>query len=363
MEQTITEKKNRHWSFWIKLPVFIVITLAILWYALYVLTPKHDYGICSMVNLYRQPRNSIDVLALGTSQTYGGVNTNILWQEYGIASYDLGTAEQTYWVAYYHLVEALKTQSPKLLLLDTKASTYPSDTNSRGRAILGTYGIMTPSVRIAALKQCVLPEDVLSFVLGFPQIHSNYERIDASWFTFPPDNAGRGGDWKGFIEQDETEKHERPSFVWTSTKMAANEHEIEYFRKILELCAEKDIPVMLVSYPYPDYAADHMYVNSLFHVAEEYGVTGINYNNPDLRFGLRYSSDFADWQHLNLKGSSNFTRRLAEDIKSLYDIPDRRGDSYYSSYDRCAEAWFELYPQYELGYVPPEEDESTQSGN
>ncbi|MBR3400721.1 MAG: hypothetical protein IKG67_00625, partial [Parasporobacterium sp.] len=72
----------------------------------------------------------------------------------------------------------------------------------------------------------------------------------------------------------------------------------------------------------------------------------INYNHPDLRFGLRYSSDFADWQHLNLKGSANFSRKLASDILSLYDIPDRRGDDDYASYEECAARWFEQYPEY-----------------
>ena len=42
----------------------------ILSYALYVLTPKYDFGICSMMNLYAQPPNSIDVLAVGSSLLY-----------------------------------------------------------------------------------------------------------------------------------------------------------------------------------------------------------------------------------------------------------------------------------------------------
>jgi len=341
-------------NFWIRLVIFAAVAVVLLMYAAYVLTPKYDYGICSMMNLYQQPAHTIDVLALGTSQTYGGVNTNILWDEYGIAAYNLATAEQAYWVGYYYLAEALKTQSPKLVLLDTKASSYPDDTNHHGRVILGTYGIRSPKVRWLAIRECTGGKDVISYMLAFPEIHSNYSKVDADAFVFPPSNAGRGKSWKGYIEQEDTEKHERPSFVWTSTKMANNEHEIEFFRKILELCESKQIPVMLVSYPYPDYANDHMFVNGLYKVAEEYGVTGINYNHPDLRFGLRYSSDFADWQHLNVKGSANFSRRLAQDIKELYNIPDRRGDERYASYDTCASLWFEKYPEYSISYVESE---------
>lgn len=87
--------------------------MALLAYAAYVLTPKYDYGICSMLNLYRQPENSVDVLAVGTSLFYAGINTNVLWDEYGIAAYNLCSAEQPFWVSYYTIREALKTQRPR----------------------------------------------------------------------------------------------------------------------------------------------------------------------------------------------------------------------------------------------------------
>ena len=114
---------------------------------------------------------------------------------------------------------------------------------------------------------------------------------------------------------------------------------------ILELARARGVPLLLVGFPNPDYANDHMYYNSLWSVAEEYGVRGINYNHPDLRFSLRYSSDFADWQHLNVKGSVTFSRKLGEDLRA-YNLPDRRGDPAYSSYAACAEDWYALYPQY-----------------
>ena len=48
---------------------FLLILGCALGYGAYVLTPKYDYGICPMLNLYAQPRNSVDVLVVGTSVT------------------------------------------------------------------------------------------------------------------------------------------------------------------------------------------------------------------------------------------------------------------------------------------------------
>lgn len=332
--------------FWLRAAGFGILAILMLAYATYVLTPKHDYGICSMVNFYEQPENSIDVLAVGTSLAYAGINTNVLWSEYGIASYNLCSAEQPYWVSYYVIKEALKTQQPKVLLLDAKPSIYTRDYSKRGRTILSTYGIRGLENRIGAMLACVeTPSDAVGYILGLPQVHSNYDTVTVTDFL-ALDNGGRGSDWKGYIEVDEVEHHQKPSLVWTSTKRNMNDREEEYARKIFQLCAEEGVEVMLVGFPNPDYANDHMYYNALWAVAEEYGVTGINYNDPDLKFGLRYSSDFADWQHLNVKGSMTFSRKLGEDLLELYDLPDRRGEEAYASYENCAQEWYEKYPTF-----------------
>ena len=127
MAKNPPSRKRQLAGFWLRLVCFAALTVLLLSYANFVLTPRHDYGICSMMNLYRQPANSIDVLTVGTSLAYAGINTNVLWEEYGIASYNLCSAEQPFWVSYYTIKEALKTQRPKLILLDAKPAIYTRD--------------------------------------------------------------------------------------------------------------------------------------------------------------------------------------------------------------------------------------------
>lgn len=334
--------------FWLRLVCFVLLAALAIGYATYVLTPKHDYGICSMVNLYRQPENTVDVLAVGTSMVYAGVNPNVLWQEYGIAAYDLCSAEQPFWVSYYVIREALKTQQPRLILLDAKPSIYVQDYSRRGRTILSTFGIRGLDNRLGAILACVeKPADALDYILGLPQVHDNYAAVTLSDFAVPPDNGGRGENWKGFIEMDAVEHHQRPSMVWTGVKRSMNQREEEYVRKIFELCRDEGIEVMLIGMPNPDYAGDHMYYNALWAVAEEYGVTGVNFNRPELRFGLRYSSDFADWQHLNVKGSMKLSLRIGEYLSAHYDLTDHRGDARYDTWQRCLDEWRAAYPEME----------------
>lgn len=348
MEDKARSRARELTLFWIRAVCFVMLAVALLSYATYVLVPKHDYGICSMMNLYRQPPNSVDVLTVGTSLAYAGVNTNVLWSEYGIAAYNLCSAEQPFWISYYMLKEALKTQRPQIILLDAKPAVYYQDYTKRGRIILSTYGIRGLENRLGAILACVeQPSDALGFILGLPEVHSNFGAVKASDFTLPPSNGGRGRNWKGYIEEDRVERHQRPSLVWSGVRRDMNAREETYVRKIFELAKAEGIPLMLIGMPNPDYANDHLYFNTLWDIAAEYGVSGWNYNHPDLRFGLRYATDFADWQHLNVKGSITFSRRLGEDLKARFSLPDHRGDTAYASYDACAAAWYEQYPHFE----------------
>lgn len=352
MAKQIASRRRRLAAFWLRLLCFVLLAVLTLGYANYVLTPKHDYGICAMANLYRQPDDSIDVLAVGTSLLYAGVNTNILWDEYGIAAYDLCSAEQPFWISYYVIREALKTQHPQVILLDAKPAIYTQDYSRRGRTILSTFGIRGLDNRIGAILACVeKPRDALSYMLGLPEVHNNYAAVTGADFRLPPDNGGRGASWKGYIESDGVERHQRPSLTWNNMCRNMNEREEEYARKIFELAQQEGIPLWLIGMPNPDYAHDHMYYNTLWSIAAEYGIPGVNYNDPSLRFGLRYSSDFADWQHLNVKGSVTFSKKLGADLRTGLNIPDRRGDARYASYNACAQTWFEKYPFFESSGV------------
>lgn len=332
--------------FWLRAVVFVLLCAIVLGYACYVLTPKYDYGIVSMLHLYRQENNTVDVLVIGSSLAYAGVNTNVLWAEYGIAAYDLCSAELPFWGSYFYLEEALKTQKPKVILLDAKAAIYQQDYSRRGRVIMNTFGILSPDTRFHAIAAAAKPGEAAGFVLMLPEIHSNYARLTWDDFVFPP--KGKDSSWKGYIGMDAHEAHHRPSLVWNNTAKNLNQRQREYFVRILELANEKGIPLLVVGFPSPDYANDHMYYNALWRIADEYGVATINFNEPERRFGLAYSTDFADWQHLNVKGSITLSRELGRTLTESYNLPDRRGNAAYASYDRCLEIWRETWPDYEM---------------
>ena len=109
MTDEAVSRRRENAAFFLRILAFGLIFTLISCVVLYVLTPKYDYGPGSMMNLPLQPRNTIDVLAVGTSTTYAAVNTNVLWANWGFSVYDLASAEQQYWHTYYYLEQALTT--------------------------------------------------------------------------------------------------------------------------------------------------------------------------------------------------------------------------------------------------------------
>ena len=168
-------RRRENAAFFLRILAFGLIFTLISCAVLYVLMPKYDYGPGSMMNLPLQPRNTIDVLAVGTSTTYAAVNTNVLWANWGFSVYDLASAEQQYWHTYYYLEQALTTQHPKILLLDAKAATYPDDTTRRGRTILSTSGILNPIRRANAIAAG--GQQPLDFLLAIaPEARNDFKR-------------------------------------------------------------------------------------------------------------------------------------------------------------------------------------------
>lgn len=67
---------------------------------------------------YCEENNDISVLILGTSHTLFGISPMEMYQDYGIKSYNLSTNNQPLEVSYFTLKEALKSQSPQVVVLD-----------------------------------------------------------------------------------------------------------------------------------------------------------------------------------------------------------------------------------------------------
>lgn len=329
---------------YVKVISFILILTFILISADHVLKVKYVDGIYSMQRFYELEDNSVDVLFLGSSHAFETYNTSVLWDEYGIASFVLGGSVQPVWNTYFFMKEALKTQTPDLIVLEAYCCTFPvlDELNDYSRQIKNCYGMKPSLNKLEAM--CVTTthsnatfSNNLKFFFPISNYSSRYNELAMEDFV-DIKQIRKYENWMGFATNYESEEKDTPCLPHEGPETPMPEEVEEYYRKILKLAEEKQIPILVVVSPYPDITEEDA---AIFRYAER--ITG-EYNgaafwNPALdpsSIGLDYSIHAAPGLHLNEKGNKIYTECFGSFIKSNYSIHDRRGDPGYQSWEDCS---------------------------
>lgn len=294
---------------------------------------KYGDGILGIEYLYEQEDNSVDALFLGSSHAFEDINTQVLFDDYGIAAYILSGSVQPFWNSYYYLKEALKTQTPKVVVLEGYAATQPFEYSDHSRIIKNNLGIKDPFTLMESLKVSSPPEDLADYLLSYRVWHSRYSQIDASDFKEYYEKPIFKY-YKGFGINFDTTSYDMPDVGSFTGECEITAKEEKYFRMIIEHCQEQGIPIVVTISPYVLSIADQQRFNYLERICAEYGIPFVNYNSSEkyAEMGFDFSTDMADAGHLNYLGNVKYTKKIAENILSIYELPDRRSDLNYDSW-------------------------------
>lgn len=295
-----------------------------------------------------------DVLCIGTSHGYRSFHTNYLWNQYGIASLAMCSPGQTIACSYYVLKEALRHEKPKVVLLESYYFYYGKKIVSQKPRIQFRKvidGLKYLDIKHEMVKD-MLTEDSrkekLTYYLPFIQYHSRWS--DLKSYDFHPYYYLRGS-----LPSPVTYPMAEPPKPEVSTELS--EVNKEYFEKILALCEENDISLVVYAAPYGDdnYGEKYMRRQGCNVMLESYlaekNIPFLFYQKmEDVAFD--YSTDFMNATHLNRIGAEKLCRHLGAWLQENYDIEDHREDDAYRSYE-------EDYKQYEkmLSEKPIEEIE------
>lgn len=320
-----------------------------------ILKTKTEAGIMQMRALYDQPENTIDVVMLGSSHVHCGINTAKLYMDYGIAGYDLSSAEQSLWVSYHYLKEICKYQKPKVVLLDFfSAAAFLEDYKYHYYMLSDSlYGMKFSMNKLQMMHACFDGKQELwdKYFPSFFGYHDRYNNLEEKDFE-----AAFGNDlsaYKGYVPHFHNEVMPEP-VIDTDECKPPLEKSVKYLDKIIEFTKENNIKLYITMVPYAlnieqqqglkqeetqrynwlknyiwqlnDSGDDHVCFDYVF---EHIWDIGIDYTG---------GSDISDGNsHLNYNGSNKYTDYLGRTLLELYGselIPDRRGDAAYESYLR-----------------------------
>lgn len=311
-----------------------------------VLRLKREDGTLSMEAYYEQPKNSVDLLVMGSSHAYEGISTSALWKESGIAAYNLCGSAQPIWNTYYYMKEALKTQTPRVIVLDVFKVVDISDAYAPlTDTYRNTMGIKSPLHR----WQSVLAStdnwgDRLSCFFGWPIYHTRYSELKKDDLMRQIEGVDYVN-FKGYVGNvNKPGDQVLPDTSADKSLAPLPPKGEDYLRRCIALAKEHDIPIVLTVVPHIISAAPYqpMY-NSIAKLAQEEGVPFWDFNANFAETGLVDVEHIADEQHLNVTGASLFATFLANRLRETYDLPDLRGDPAYDSWIKAAES--EIYVQ------------------
>ncbi len=298
---------------------------------------KTSQGCIQLVDFYGLDDNTVDVLFVGSSHVYYSFNTCRLYGQHGLASYLLASPGQPVWMSYYFLEEALKTQSPQLVVFDV-CTLYRKESDI-GAASWPSLISMKPSLTkwkaVCAVNEEGSELDAVGAFLSFPYYHTRYSQLTRQDY----DNTQRVR-YNGYkpdfrvISKEELAKwgyirHEKISQAKAITPRAE-----AYLRKLIELCRQKGIPLLMVNAPHANLTDEKkMAYNYVGGIAAEYGVPFLDGNYHLEEMQMDFAKDLLEASHLNYYGSIKYTDFVADYIGRHYKLPDRRGDRRYQNWE------------------------------
>ena len=299
---------------------------------------KQPCNIFQMPAFRAQDPGSIDVLFIGSSRVFNDIYPDVLYENEGIAGFDLASPAQLPETSYYMLREALRTQSPKVVVLeisqidDGRAYTEKGED---GRFIQN--GLRFFKYRLEDRLAGVDPGDgeepfeFPGYLYLLPIYHGNYEgatKEDSIYLEHAPyPESGLQGDKGAFPHYHKESQGPFPGQM-TPREDPLSDRELYYLNKIDETCRNAGIDLLLINSPDHD-LFDYPHFEAW---AKEKGVPFINYNKLYDETEIAPDEDFIDTGHLNRYGGVKYSAHLAGYLKANYDLPDHRGEEKYASW-------------------------------
>ena len=278
---------------------------------------------------YYDDAHQNDVLIIGDCEVYENISPVTLWQEHGIPSYIRGNAKQLVWHSWAMLEEALRFETPKVVVLSVLAMMYGAPTDDiEPYNRMAMDGMRWSRIKIDAIKASVLPEEsFVSYVLPLLRFHSRWaelDRLDLQYYF-----TKRKVSVAGFAMRSDVKK---PGWIPDPDLLpdyAFGEMALEYLDKITALCKEKGIQLVLFKAPsLRPYWYDE-WEQQIVQYAGEHDLAYLNALDKTDEIGIDFEQDTYDQGlHLNRQGSEKMARYLGGYLKNNCPaLTDRRGEA------------------------------------
>ena len=329
----------------LKVNIFILIFILLFYGSSEVLKRKSINGAWNFSiktgGFYNLEKDSLDVIAIGSSHCYCSFNPIVMWNEKGVKSYVLSSQQQPIKASYYYLKEALKTQKPQVVMLEAYMAGIDMSEPDEG-VVRDAYEFFKPSLNKLEMIHDLAPkEKYLEYYFTFFKYHSRWSEVTVE--DFNRDYKKRTDDFRGYVFLTDGAPQSKPETYESRNVEYITGDNREYMNKIIEISKENNIQLVLWYAPYMIYEENLARLNGIEEFASENDIIFINALN--LMDELDEEQDFYDGGHVNYKGSEKVTKYLADNLLERCEINIRNSDEQIQEWNLLSENYEGLKPQ------------------
>lgn len=288
-------------------------------------------------NYVNEVEDSIDIVALGNSNMYSALCPLKLWDEQGFTSTIIASPRQTAAITSTLLEDVLKTQSPKLVILEADMFYEGVELNEN---IVDESSSKKRLPVIPYITDDKITTDIQNRLTVF-LLHDQWKNMIAN-----PANIGDDAMFNhGYFFNDEIkETSPNSNMDYTQQVELLPDEAVLYMNKIIDICSKENIKLMLINSPSLStwtYARH----NAVEQFAKENGISYLDFNTLD-DYKIEYDREFRDkGMHVNYYGSSKITayvgRYIAENDQGL--LEDKRENADFSAWNDDRDRFIEYY--------------------
>lgn len=296
------------------------------------LTGAWNY-MAKMNEFYGLEKDTLDYVCIGSSHAYCTVNPLEIWDESGLRGFTLATQEQPLRASYHYLVEAFKTQSPKVVFLEG----FMGYTTSKSEAALysATDSMRLSLNKVQMINALVEPDQRAYYYFNILKYHSRWKEITMN--EVQSGFEGKQDLYKGFAPLHGTKPFENiiPDYAQIEASELPAEN-LSAMEDILALARKNDARLVLLLAPFgarPE-VASAMKAEREWAAANGVQVVDLALMAEDLGF---LPEDYYDASHLDISGAEKASRYLAGVLEEYGLSPsiDEKWDADYQAFAKA----------------------------
>ena len=276
-----------------------------------------DIAVDSAAALHDMPDDSIDVLCLGSSHMWRGLDPLTMRREYGIAAYNYGCYYQKINTTLLFLQDAFRTQSPKVVVIDTFYANRLKEDPVFDGELYSTKNITLCADKLRYLKNCFGGdiEKYLSYFVPLTAFHGN-------WVSLFSDTDPRNiqhidlRETLGFAASDSVRRSSVPNAP-AEVQDALSERAVGILTDIVDLCRKNGAEPVFITIPYEK---PYSYSDAMTAFAEQHGCIYLNLFEYMVETGLDADTDFSDTSHLNSSGAKKIASFMGKYLSEHFDL-------------------------------------------